>query len=122
LWLGLDAEEVSRAVGDRAHVVDVEGKWAVFRCEDSVARQALSSVVDIDTVLEPRACATLTLFDCPAVLLRAGGEGYVICVHSSYAASFEAAFRAALDASGGAARPGDSDGAVRMSDNSGGFG
>jgi sarcosine oxidase gamma subunit len=94
LWLGADLDDVTRGAGAGAYLVDVEGKWTVFTCAGAAAERALASVVDVDAVLESRRCATLQLFDCPAVLLRAGANRYVVCVHSSYAVSFEAAFAA----------------------------
>jgi heterotetrameric sarcosine oxidase gamma subunit len=98
LWLGADASEAARLAGDGAQIVDVEGKWTVFECAGAAARRSLASAVDVDLVLDARRCASVTLFDCPAVLLRAGTDRYVVCVHSSYASSFEAAFAAASKA------------------------
>jgi hypothetical protein len=124
LWLGLDLGDAARGVdydasrSDGVHAVDVDGKWAAFTCEGAAARRSLSSVIDIDRVLEPRGCATLTLFDCPAVLLSGGGDRYLICVYSSYASHFERAFDAAGAAVMVPGRPaGDSIGDPGIGDN-----
>jgi len=98
LWLNADADARAAVVASDAIVVDVDGKWTVFSCAGPSARRALAAAVDVDTVLEPRGCAALMLFDCPAVLARQGQDGFVACVHTSYAASFEAAYAEALNA------------------------
>jgi len=96
LWLNADADETAGKLGASACVVDVEGKWTVFTCGGPRARRALASAVDIDRVLQPRGCASLTLFDCPVVLVRTESDGFIVCVQSSYAANFEAAYAASL--------------------------
>jgi heterotetrameric sarcosine oxidase gamma subunit len=73
--------------------VDVEGKWAALRLDGPDARLALASTVDIDAVLLQRDCAALTLFDCPAVVMREGAA-YRMWVAASCAAAFEAAINA----------------------------
>jgi hypothetical protein len=124
LWLGLEVGGAARAVDfdasniDGVHAVDVDGKWAAFTCEGAAARRTLSSVVDLDRVLEPRGCATLKLFDCPAVLLSGGGDRYLVCVQSSYAPYFERAFDAVGAAVMVPVSPvGDSNGNPRIGDN-----
>ena len=96
LWLNADADETAGKLGASACVVDVEGKWTVFTCGGPRARRALATAVDIDRVLQPRGCASLSLFDCPVVLVRTEPDGFVVCVHSSYATSFETAYAASL--------------------------
>ena len=124
LWLRLELGDATHTADydasgiDGVHAVDVDGKWAAFTCEGAAARRTLSSIVDIDRVLEPRGCATLMLFDCPAVLLSGGGDRYLVCVHSSYAPHFERAFDAASNAGMVSTRPvGDSNGDPRIGDN-----
>jgi len=96
LWLNADADETAAKLGASACVVDVEGKWTVFTCGGPRARRALATAVDIDRVLQARDCASLTLFDCPVVLVRTEPDGFVVCVHSSYATSFETAYASSL--------------------------
>jgi len=96
LWLNADADETAGKLGASACVVDVEGKWTVFTCGGPRARRALATAVDIDRVLRARGCASLTLFDCPVVLVGTEPDGFVVCVQSSYATSFEAAYAASL--------------------------
>ena len=97
LWLDPDPEEANAAAATGAYVVDVAGKWTAFTCGGTHARRALSTVIDVDSVLEARGCAAVALFDCPAVLARAGDDGFIVCVQSSYAASFEAAYACAAN-------------------------
>ena len=96
LWLNADADETAGKLGASACVVDVEGKWTVFTCGGPRARRALATAGDIDRVLQARGCASLTLFDCPVVLVRTEPDGFVVCVHSSYATSFETAYASSL--------------------------
>lgn len=96
LWLNADADETAGKLGASACVVDVEGKWTAFACGGPRARRALATAVDIDRALQARGCASLTLFDCPVVLVRTEPDGFVVCVHSSYATSFETAYASSL--------------------------
>ena len=96
LWLNADADETAGKLGTSACVVDVEGKWTVFTCGGPRARRALATAVDIDRALQARGCASLTLFDCPVVLVRTEPDGFIVCVQSSYATSFETAYAASL--------------------------
>ena len=96
LWLDADVVETAAALGPHASVADVEGKWTAFTCGGPRARRAFAAAVDVDRVLQARGCASLTLFDCPVVLARTDQEAFIVCVQSSYATSFEAAYAAAL--------------------------
>jgi heterotetrameric sarcosine oxidase gamma subunit len=70
--------------------VDVGGKWQALELLGAGAARLLASTIDVDSVLEGRECAAVTLFDCPAVLARVPG-GFAVWVRSSYAAHFVAA-------------------------------
>jgi hypothetical protein len=114
-WLLLDpdADAIEDATSAGGQVVDVEGKWAAFACAAAGALPALAAVADVGTVLERHGCAALVLFDCPALLARLG-DGFLILVQASYAASF-------MDAWAVAAVPPDaqSNAGVGMRDNDG---
>ncbi len=86
----LRSELAAAVAGGLGACVDVTGKWLALRARGPDARRALASTIDIDAVLAGRECAAVTLFDCPAIVLRDGG-GYRLWVAASYAASFEAA-------------------------------
>ena len=110
LWLNADANEIEIVTASGAVVVDVDGKWTAFTCSGAAARRAFATAIEVGTVLEPRGCASVAIFDCPAVLARKGQEGFIVCVQSSYAASFEAAYAVAAGAapagsSGASTRP-----------------
>jgi len=98
LWLNADASAAEAMTASGAVVVDVDGKWTAFTCSAANARRAFAAAIDVDTVLGPRGGASVVIFDCPAVLARKGEEGFVVCVQSSYAASFVAAFAIAAGA------------------------
>ncbi len=107
-WLLLDtaAALVDTAVQSGALAIDVEGKWTLIEIPEPHAQRALSAAVNVEAVLDGRDCAAATLFDCPAVIVRRDrGESFVVCVHTSYAFSFNAAWAAAL-ARCGEPRPG----------------
>ena len=70
--------------------VDVSGKWQAIKLLGSGASRLLASTIDIEAILSGRACAALSLFDCPSVVTRLP-EGFAIWVRSSYATEFNAA-------------------------------
>lgn len=86
----LEAWLASAAASGAGAVVEVEGKWAPMELKGPDAARLLSSSIDVEAVLEPRHCAAVVLFDCPAVLATSA-QGYLIYVQSSYAAAFKAA-------------------------------
>jgi hypothetical protein len=65
-------------------IVDVEGKWhrRVFKGAD--VWRVLAFAADVETRLQRRECASLTLFDCPCIVTRSG-NGVELWVLSSYA-------------------------------------
>jgi len=69
-----------------AITVDVTGKWCGYRLHGSRARDVLAAGTHANLVLKGRACAALSLFDCPVVLVRAAGADEV-WVPASYAES-----------------------------------
>lgn len=71
-------------------VVDVGGKWTAMQLLGPGAARLLASTVDVELVLEGRECASVTLFDCPAILARVP-DGFAVWVRASYAADFVAA-------------------------------
>ncbi|MBS0393096.1 MAG: hypothetical protein JSR54_00650 [Proteobacteria bacterium] len=71
-------------------VVDVEGKWQPLLLRGPGAKRVLATAVDIESALHERACAALTLFDCPSIVAACAG-GYSLWVRASYAADFIAA-------------------------------
>lgn len=66
---------------------DVEGKWEAMVLAGDDAARALAGSIDIAGVLAGRGCAAVTLFDCPAIVQRAGGE-FRLWVTASCAQSF----------------------------------
>ena len=68
-------------------LVDVTGKWRPVRAESSSATQALASTISVEAVLKNRDCAATTLFDCPAILARAG-LSFDLWVTASYVDHF----------------------------------
>ena len=105
-WLALDpAAEVTALLGVAVDagagvLVDVTGKWEEWVIAGPGAARLLASAIAVESVLERRGCAAVTLFDCPAVLARQN-EDFVLWVQSSYAADFIATaerFRTALQA------------------------
>jgi len=69
-----------------ATAVDVTGKWCGYRLHGSRAGDVLAAGTHADLMLIGRACAALSLFDCPVVLLRTE-ETNEVWVHASYAES-----------------------------------
>jgi sarcosine oxidase gamma subunit len=69
-----------------AIAVDVTGKWCGYRLHGSRARDVLAAGAHANLVLNGRACAALSLFDCPVVLVRTAGADEV-WVPASYAES-----------------------------------
>jgi hypothetical protein len=65
--------------------IDVEGKWQPFELAGPGAARLLASAFDVDQALEGRECASVMLFDCPAVVARVPA-GFAIWVRASYAA------------------------------------
>ena len=62
------------------------GKWCGYRLHGSHARDVLAAGAHASLVLKGRACAALSLFDCPVVLLSTDGIDE-IWVPASYAES-----------------------------------
>jgi sarcosine oxidase gamma subunit len=89
LWLEPEPERLAELVEAGLIVVDVEGKWNVYTAEAVAARRVLRTALDVDEALRGRRCATVTLFDCPAVLAQAAAGDWIVCVRASYATSFE---------------------------------
>jgi sarcosine oxidase gamma subunit len=81
----LDALEVA---GNGA-CFDVDGKWRHLAVTGTGAARLLAATIDVGRVLQHRECAAVTLFDCPAVLLRRA-DGYDVWVEASYATDFRA--------------------------------
>jgi hypothetical protein len=98
LWLDPVGEILAELTSPGLIVVDVDGKWVVYDAEAVVAHRVLTSAVDVDEVLASRGHAAVTLFDCPAVVARGDAGRWLVCVHASYAASFEHACAASLAA------------------------
>lgn len=69
-----------------AIAVDVTGKWCGYRLRGSRARDVLMAGIHANLVLKGRACAALSLFDCPVVLVRTDSADEV-WVPASYAES-----------------------------------
>jgi len=97
LWLEPDVERLPELAERGLIVVDVEGKWVTYAAEPGVARRILAAALDVDEVLRVRGCASVTLFDCPAVLAQVDKGEMIVCVCASYASSFEAACAVSMD-------------------------
>ena len=90
LWLNAGADAAVRAARRRAPALSTSrASGPRSRCGGARARRALAPPSTSTACSRARGCASLTLFDCPAVLARTGPDGFIICVQSSYAASFE---------------------------------
>jgi heterotetrameric sarcosine oxidase gamma subunit len=76
-------------------VSDVSGKWHRVRAVGAAAARGLASSIDTEVVLDDRACAATTLFDCPVIIVR-DATGFSIWIRSSYQAAFFAAVERAL--------------------------
>lgn len=87
----LEAEEAAGAGAS----FDVTGKWQALRLTGTDAARLLSSSVDVAALLEDRECAALTLFDCPALVVRVA-DGCVLWVRASYAADLVTAIERLL--------------------------
>jgi hypothetical protein len=97
-WLLIDAVERSlQAAEDAAALVfDVAGKWRLCRLSAALGTRVLPAALDLAGILAGHDCAAVTLFDTPAIVARlAAREEYLVCAHSSYAASLSAALRRA---------------------------
>ena len=84
-------EQLRRADAEGAATcVDVTGKWVALRVEGVHGERALASTIDLGAVLADRACAAVTLFDCPSIVAR-DGTGLRVWVAASYVQAFEEA-------------------------------
>ncbi len=94
-WLAPDPDSETRAILDsaatagRGTVVDVTGKYDALSVSGFGATRLLACGIDIESIMQARECAALTLFDCPAIISRVA-DGYSIWVQSSYATDFAA--------------------------------
>lgn len=66
---------------------DVDGKWEAFALTGPGVESVLSYSIDLAQVLGSRECASLHLFDCPAVLARRA-DAFDVWVERSYAEAF----------------------------------
>lgn len=64
-------------------VVDVSGKWSLLQLSGVDAELVLRCQMAVDSILAGRACAAVTVFDCPVVVVRRGG-GFDLLAHASY--------------------------------------
>ena len=99
-WLVPEPDQALAALIAAASVaggsaIDVGGKWTAVTLRGGDSARVLAATIDVDAVLEARACAAVELFDCPA-LVASAEHGYRSYIKSSYAA----AFRAALELQG----------------------
>ncbi len=72
-------------------IFDVSGKWLKFDLQGPVAERCLLSTVDPIRILRGRDCASVHLFDCPAILARRAG-GFEAWIGRSHAAAFIESF------------------------------
>jgi len=86
--LAINQEGATPAVAATAEAiaVDVTGKWCGYRLHGLRARDVLAAGTHANLVLNGRACAALSLFDCPVVLVRTAGTDEV-WVPASYVES-----------------------------------
>lgn len=86
--LAINCEGESPAVAATVEpiAVDVTGKWCGYRLHGSRVCDVLAAGAHADLLLRGRACAAMSLFDCPVVLLRTNGLDEV-WVPASYAES-----------------------------------
>lgn len=86
-WLIQDPDTpLTRALRDLEEtgaIAEVTGKWLEFDLSGPGARTLLAHTLNVDEVFEKRSVARVTLFDCPAVLRKAG-DHFCICVERSY--------------------------------------
>ena len=66
-------------------LINANGKWVPVDIEGPGAARLLASTLDIEAVLSNRDCAAVTLFDCPAIVVRVT-QGFRLWVQASYAA------------------------------------
>ena len=66
-------------------LINASGKWLPVDIEGPGAARLLASTLDIEAVLSNRDCAAVTLFDCPAIVVRVT-QGFRLWVQASYAA------------------------------------
>ena len=64
-------------------VVDVTGKWHLLRLTGTGAENVLRFQLPVDGIFTGRACAAITIFDCPVVIQRCGA-GFDVWTHASY--------------------------------------
>lgn len=96
LLVGADARAMADATAAGAVVVDVEGKWRCFVVSGSRAAALIAAGVNVEVVLDGRACAPVLLFDCPAVIARGASDTHFdIYVSASYSSSLCAALERA---------------------------
>lgn len=92
-WLLPEPNEATQALADSAArtgqgaAIDVTGKWERIAICGPGAARLLACAIEIHAVLDGRDCATVRLFDCPAVVARQP-EGFALWVQSSYAGDF----------------------------------
>jgi len=84
-WLTLCASAAAAPPGLPATlaVVDVSGKWHLLRLAGADAEEVLRFQLAVDDIFTGRACAALTVFDCPAVIER-HSAGFDVWTHASY--------------------------------------
>lgn len=88
--LALAVAEAAVVAGTAA-LFDVDGKFHGFAFDGESGRTVLATTVNLEAVLPAgRGCATVPLFDCPAVLQRTPG-GYLAWLSTSHVADFTAA-------------------------------
>lgn len=75
----------------RGIIVDISGKWRVFDLPEADAARILCAAAPIDRILRGRDCASVVLFDCPALVARSG-KSFHVWIQSSYATSFAATY------------------------------
>lgn len=91
-WLLTDAPVVEPAMASVAQfgsAVEVTGKWQGYRITGAGAAGLLATALDVEAVLHGRQCAAVTLWDCPAIIVRVPG-GCLAWVLASYGAHLRA--------------------------------
>lgn len=88
-WFAPAAAEAVRTrlagLGESGTTVDLEGYWARIDVTGPRATAVLSATIDVLAVLDGRDCAAVTLFDCPARVVRLG-NGYAVWTRASHGA------------------------------------
>lgn len=95
-WLLIDvgARVADAAVDAGAVLIDVQGKWRLFKFATAQGNQLLCTAIDLSAILSQRECAAATVFDVPSVIAHLGdSSAYLVCVPASYAMSFAASLR-----------------------------